>query len=75
LIYGRRKTGKSTLVKKNLHMDYYVLIADSNSAITADDKVMKINDTIKEVKELSIKEHSSNKRVSKITGYLLEYDQ
>jgi hypothetical protein len=51
LIYGRRKTGKSTLVKKNLHMDYYVLIADSNSAITADDKVMKIDDAIKEVKE------------------------
>ena len=50
LIYGRRKTGKSTLVKKNLKMDYYVLIADSNNAITLDDTVVKIDDAMKEVK-------------------------
>ncbi|MFP3202504.1 MAG: AAA family ATPase [Sulfolobus sp.] len=52
LIYGRRKTGKSTLVKKNLKMDYYVLIADSNNGITLDDKVVRIDDAIKEVKHV-----------------------
>ncbi|MFP3346931.1 MAG: ATP-binding protein [Sulfolobaceae archaeon] len=50
LIYGRRKTGKSTLVKRNLKMDYYVLIADSNNAITLDDTVVKIDEAMKEVK-------------------------
>jgi len=52
LIYGRRKTGKSTLVKKNLKMDYYVLIADSNNGITLDDKVVRVDDAIKEVKHV-----------------------
>jgi hypothetical protein len=31
-------------------MDYYVLIADSNNAITLDDTVVKIDEAMKEVK-------------------------
>ncbi|MCI2415761.1 MAG: ATP-binding protein [Candidatus Aramenus sp.] len=55
LIYGRRKTGKSTLVKNNLRSDYYVLIADSNNAIL-DDKIISIEDAMKEVKQTLYKE-------------------
>ncbi|BCU68742.1 AAA family ATPase [Stygiolobus caldivivus] len=50
LIYGRRKTGKTTLIKNNLKMDFYALIADSNNAIDLNDNIMKIDDVIKEVK-------------------------
>lgn len=50
LIYGRRKTGKTTLVKNNLKIDFYALIADSNNAIGMDDRIMKIDDAMKEVK-------------------------
>ncbi|BAB67110.1 AAA family ATPase [Sulfurisphaera tokodaii] len=50
LVYGRRKTGKTTLIKNNLKMDFYALIADSNNAIDLNDNTMKIDDVIKEVK-------------------------
>ncbi len=51
LIYGRRKTGKTTLVKKNLKMDFYALIADTNNAVTQEDQVVSVEDALKEVKE------------------------
>lgn len=50
LVYGRRKTGKTTLIKNNLKMDFYALIADTNNAIDLNDNIMKIDDVIKEVK-------------------------
>ncbi|BDC17336.1 AAA family ATPase [Acidianus sp. HS-5] len=50
LVYGRRKTGKTTLIKNNLKMDFYALIADSNNAIDLNDNIMKIDDVMKEVK-------------------------
>ncbi|QIW22790.1 ATP-binding protein [Sulfolobus sp. S-194] len=52
LIYGRRKTGKTTLVKNNLKIDFYTLIADSNNAIIPEDRIMKIDEVLKEVKSI-----------------------
>ena len=49
LIYGRRKTGKTTLVKNNLKYDTYVFITDTNSAIE-DDKIVKIDESLNDVK-------------------------
>jgi len=51
LIYGRRKTGKTTLVKRNLRMDLYILIADPGNAITLDDRVIKVDEAMREVKD------------------------
>ncbi|BCU67878.1 ATPase [Sulfolobales archaeon HS-7] len=51
LIYGRRKTGKSTLIKKNLNPDYYALIADSKNAIVYDE-IVTLDDVIRQVKEV-----------------------
>jgi len=49
LIYGRRKTGKTTLVKNNLKYDTYVFVTDVNSAIE-DDKIVKIDEALNDVK-------------------------
>jgi len=49
LIYGRRKTGKTTLVKNNLKYDSYVFITDVNSAIE-DDRIVKIDDVLNDIK-------------------------
>jgi AAA+ ATPase superfamily predicted ATPase len=35
-VYGRRKTGKTTLVANCVKYDYYVLIVDKNRAITGE---------------------------------------
>jgi AAA+ ATPase superfamily predicted ATPase len=53
LIYGRRKTGKTTLVKRNLRMDLYILIADPGNAITLDDRVVKVDEAMRAVRRMS----------------------
>jgi len=50
LIYGRRKTGKTTLVKRNLRMDLYVLMADSGNVITLDDRMVRVDVAMREVR-------------------------
>jgi hypothetical protein len=53
LIYGRRKTGKTTLVKRNLRMDLYILIVDPGNAITLDDRVVKVDEAMRAVRRMS----------------------
>jgi len=50
LIYGRRKTGKTTLVKRSLKYDTYVMIGDVNNAIIQEDRVINIEKGLEEVK-------------------------
>jgi AAA+ ATPase superfamily predicted ATPase len=50
LIYGRRKTGRTTLVKRNLRMDLYVLMADPGNVITLDDRVVRVDVAMREVR-------------------------
>lgn len=50
LIYGRRKTGKTTLVKRNLRMDLYVLMADPGNVITLDDRLVRVDVAMREVR-------------------------
>ena len=52
LVYGRRKTGKTTLIKNNLKFDFYTLIANSNYAIDVNDKIMKVEEALNEVKSV-----------------------
>lgn len=49
LVYGRRKTGKTTLVRNNLRVDFYTLIADRTNAVV-DDRIVKVEDALREVK-------------------------
>jgi len=53
LIYGRRKTCKTTLVKRNLRMGLYILIADPGNAITLDDRVVKVDEAMRAVRRMS----------------------
>ncbi|ACP37407.1 AAA family ATPase [Saccharolobus islandicus] len=50
LIYGRRKTGKTTLVKSALKYDTYIIIGDVNNAITQSDEIVRIEKALEEVK-------------------------
>ncbi|NON63530.1 AAA family ATPase [Acidianus sp. RZ1] len=52
LIYGRRKTGKTTLVKKYIKADWYFLVTVSLRAVTRDDKVIKLEDALNEAKRV-----------------------
>ncbi|MEM4650410.1 MAG: ATP-binding protein [Pyrobaculum sp.] len=52
LIYGRRKTGKTTLVKRNLRMDLYVLMADPGNVITLDDRVVRVDVAMRELRDV-----------------------
>jgi len=49
LLYGRRKTGKTTLVKDCLKYNYYVLIVDDKTAIV-EDNIVSIEAALREVK-------------------------
>ena len=53
LIYGRRKTGKTTLVKRNLRMGLYILIADPGNAIMLDGRVVKVDEAMRAVRRMS----------------------
>ena len=46
LIRGRRRTGKTTLVKRNLRM------ADPGNAMTFDDGVVKVDEAMREVGDI-----------------------
>ncbi|WP_238527827.1 AAA family ATPase [Saccharolobus islandicus] len=50
LIYGRRKTGKTTLVKSALKYDTYIIIGDVNNAITQSGEIVRIEKALEEVK-------------------------
>jgi AAA+ ATPase superfamily predicted ATPase len=52
LICGRRRIGKTTLVKRNLRMDLYVLIADPGNAMTLDDRVVKVYKAMRKVGDI-----------------------
>jgi hypothetical protein len=52
LIYGRRKTGKTTLVNNYLDHDYYVTVGDINNAVTHDGKILKLEEALMEVKQV-----------------------
>ncbi|QKR00793.1 ATP-binding protein [Metallosphaera tengchongensis] len=54
LVYGRRKTGKTTLVINTLKdkIESYFLIADQSSAVTLDDKFVGVNEALEETKRV-----------------------
>jgi hypothetical protein len=51
LIYGRRKTGKTTLVKDCVKYDYYVVIGYGDTALV-EDSIVKIDTALREAKAI-----------------------
>ncbi|BFH74774.1 hypothetical protein SJAV_27180 [Sulfurisphaera javensis] len=51
LIYGRRKTGKTTLLKNCLKYDYYVTIADEQEGLLENGERKKIEEILKDIRE------------------------
>ncbi|HLH45462.1 MAG TPA: ATP-binding protein [bacterium] len=52
LIYGRRKTGKTTLVRSSLKYDYYVTVGDLQNAVTHDGRILKLEDALRDVRDV-----------------------
>jgi len=51
LIYGRRKTGKTTLVRDCVKYDYYVVIGYGDMALV-EDSIVKIDTALREAKAI-----------------------
>lgn len=50
LLYGRRKTGKSTLLKNCVKYEYYVTLASSNEGILESGERLKLGELLKQVR-------------------------